>query len=50
MKKIPLSEVEDDLTREDYRLEHDASFLDRVEQARADISAGKGIRIEDLPE
>jgi len=81
MKKIPLSDVEDNLsrylhiaeseevviTREgkpagvligfeteddwlDYRLEHDASFLDRVDQARADIRAGKGIRIEDLPE
>ncbi len=81
MKKIPLSEIEDDLPRYlrlaeneevvitqdgkpagiligfeseddwlDYRLEHDAAFLDRIEQARADIRAGKGVRIEDLPE
>jgi hypothetical protein len=34
----------------DYRLEHDAAFLDRIEQARADIRAGKSVRIEDLPE
>ncbi len=33
----------------DYRLEHDASFLRRIDRARADIRAGKGIRIEDLP-
>jgi len=33
----------------DYRLEHDPSFLRRIAQARADIRAGKGIRIENLP-
>ena len=33
----------------DYRLEHDPAFLRRIEQARADIRAGKGIRLEDLP-
>jgi len=33
----------------DYRLEHDETFLRRVDKARADIRAGKGIRIEDLP-
>jgi prevent-host-death family protein len=33
----------------DYRLEHDPSFLRRIDRARADIRAGKGIRIEDLP-
>lgn len=33
----------------EYRLEHDASFLRRIDRARADISVGKGIRIEDLP-
>ncbi len=33
----------------DYRLEHDPSFLRRIAQARADIHAGKGIRIENLP-
>ncbi len=81
MKKIPLSEVKDDLSRylhlaegeeiiitrhgkpagvligfktEDdwfeYRLEHDPRFLARIEKARADIRAGKGIRLEDLPQ
>jgi prevent-host-death family protein len=81
MKRIPLSEVKDDLSRYlhiaereeviitrhgkpagvligfksdddwiDYRLEHDRAFLRRIEQARADIRAGKGIRLEDLPE
>ena len=81
MKKIPLSEVKDDLSRYlhvaeneevvitrhgkpagvligfksdddwiDYRLEHDPTFLRRIEKARADIRAGKGIRLEDLPE
>jgi prevent-host-death family protein len=34
----------------DYRLEHDARFLRRIEQARANIRAGRGIRIKDLPE
>jgi prevent-host-death family protein len=33
----------------DYRLEHDETFLRRVDKARTDIRAGKGIRIEDLP-
>ncbi len=33
----------------DYRLEHDETFLRRVDKARADIRAGKGIRLEDLP-
>ena len=33
----------------DYRLEHDPRFLARIEKARADIRAGKGIRLEDLP-
>lgn len=81
MKKIPLSEVKDDLSRYlhlaesedliitrhgkpagiligfkseddwfDYRLEHDPRFLARIEKARADIRAGKGTRLEDLPE
>lgn len=34
----------------EYRLEHDSRFLARIEKARADICAGKGIRLEDLPE
>ena len=33
----------------DYRLEHDETFLRRVDKARADIRDGKGTRIEDLP-
>ena len=32
----------------DYQLEHDPTFLDQIERARADIRAGKGVRIEDL--
>jgi prevent-host-death family protein len=81
VKKIPLSEVKDDLSRYlhlaegegivitrhgkpagvligfkseddwfDYRLEHDPRFLRRVEKAREDIRAGRGTRLEDIPE
>jgi prevent-host-death family protein len=32
----------------DYRLEHDARFLRRVENARASLRAGKGVKLEDL--
>jgi len=79
MKKVPLSEVKDDLSRflreaerqeivitrhgkpagvligfesEDdwfeYRLETDPRFLRRIEEARADIRAGRGVRLEDV--
>ena len=79
MKKIPLSEVKDDLSRylrmaegeeivitrhgqpagvligfksEDdwfeYRLEHDPRFLQRVEQARNSLRAGRGVKLEDI--
>jgi prevent-host-death family protein len=34
----------------DYRLENDPRFLQRVASARQSLRAGKGIRIEDLPE
>jgi hypothetical protein len=34
----------------DYRLEHDLAFLRRVSEARADLAAGKGIRLEEVPE
>jgi len=34
----------------DYRLEHDPRFLARVAVARESLRAGRGIRIEDLPE
>jgi prevent-host-death family protein len=32
----------------DYRLEHDARFLRRIEQARSSLRAGGGIRLEEL--
>jgi prevent-host-death family protein len=32
----------------DYRLENDPRFLDRVEQARASLRAGRGTKIEEL--
>lgn len=32
----------------DYRLEHDARFLQRIEQARNSLRAGRGVRLEDL--
>ena len=34
----------------DYRLEHDPRFLNRIEQARNSLRAGRGIRLEDLDE
>lgn len=34
----------------DYRLEHDPRFLARVAVARESLRAGRGIRIEELPE
>ena len=32
----------------DYRLEHDARFLRRIVQARNSLSAGRGVRLEDV--
>jgi len=32
----------------DYRLEHDARFLRRIEQARNSLGAGRGVRLEDV--
>jgi prevent-host-death family protein len=32
----------------DYRLETDPRFLHRIEQARASLRAGKGVRLDDL--
>ena len=32
----------------DYRLENDPRFLHRIEQARADLRAGRGVRLEDI--
>lgn len=32
----------------EYRLEHHPEFLQQIEQARADIRAGRGVRLEDM--
>ena len=32
----------------DYRLEHDARFLRRIERARNSLRAGRGVRLEDV--
>ena len=32
----------------DYRLEHAPCFLQRVEQARASVRAGRGVKLEDV--
>ena len=32
----------------DYRLEHDPAFLQRVEQARHSLRAGRGVKLEDI--
>jgi PHD/YefM family antitoxin component YafN of YafNO toxin-antitoxin module len=32
----------------DYRLENDPRFLRRIEQARASLRAGSGVRLEDI--
>ncbi len=32
----------------DYRLENDPAFLARIEAARRDLRAGRGVRLEDL--
>jgi hypothetical protein len=32
----------------EYRLEHDPRFLRRIEQARSSLSAGLGVRLEDV--
>jgi len=41
------AETEDDWF--DYKLENDPRFLERVEQARRSLKAGRGIRLEDMP-
>jgi prevent-host-death family protein len=81
LRRVPLSEVKDDLSKYlrlaeedeivitrhgkpagvlvgfeseedwfDYRLEMDPRFLERVERARASLRAGRGVRLEDVPE
>ena len=32
----------------DYRLEHDPRFLQRIEQARKSLRAGRGVKLEDV--
>lgn len=32
----------------DYRLEHDPRFLQRVQQARDSLRAGRGVRLQDV--
>ena len=32
----------------EYRLENDPRFLDRVERARKNLKAGRGVRLEDV--
>jgi len=32
----------------EYRLEHDPRFLRRIEQARSSLSAGLGVKLEDI--
>ncbi len=39
-------ETEDDWF--DYRLENDPRFLNRIEQARASLRSGHGIKLEDI--
>ena len=34
----------------DYRIENDPKFLSRIEAARRDVRAGRGVRLEDLPD
>jgi hypothetical protein len=57
INQVPLSEIKDDPSRYvreaearefDYRLENDPRFLQRIEQARASLRAGLGVRLEDL--
>ena len=41
-------ETEDDWF--DYKLENDPRFLERIERSRRSLRAGRGTRLEDLPE
>ena len=41
-------ESEDDWI--DYRLETDPRFLERIERAREDVRAGRGTKLEEIPE
>ena len=79
MKKVPLTELKDDLSKYlrlaekeqvlitrhgrpagilvgfasedewfDYQLENDPRFLKRIEQARASLGKGQGVKLEDV--
>ena len=48
IKEGPLSEIKSENERFEYRLEHDPSFLRRIEQARSSLSAGLGVKLEDI--
>ena len=48
MKKVPLSEIKPEDDWFEYRLEHDPRFLRRIEQARSSLSAGLGVKLEDI--
>lgn len=81
VRKVPLSEVKDDLSKYlrlagskeivitrhgkpagvligfeseedwfDYRLETDPRFLERIAKARESLRAGRGVRLENLPD
>lgn len=34
----------------DYRIENDPKFLSRIEAARREVRAGRGVRLEDVPD
>jgi hypothetical protein len=40
--------VQGSVVKEEYRLEHDPRFLRRVEQARKNLRAGRGVKLEDI--
>ena len=45
MQDVPSPEMKDDLSR---FLESDPRFLRRIEQARSSLSAGRGVKLEDI--
>ena len=48
MKEVPLSEIKSEGDWFEYSLEHDPRFLRRIEQARSSLSAGLGLKLEDI--
>ena len=48
MKEVPLPEIKSEDDWFEYRLEHDPRFLRRIEQARSSLSAGRGVKLEDI--